>query len=109
MDNKLSRDTELVRVIVPILEKRFSEIEIAFWIYRIIAIEDMTSSKFSVDEIIDILKYSVKLYFEEMTVKELSNCDALLLSYAAYVVYQLPDFDETSDYRLVKETTNDET
>lgn len=109
MDNKLSRDTELVRVIVPILEKRFSEIEIAFWIYRIIAIEDMTSSKFSVDEIIDILKYSVKLYFEKMTAEELINGDALLLAYAAYLVYQLPDFDETSGYSLVKGSINDET
>jgi hypothetical protein len=109
MNNVLSRNEQLITVVLPLIENNFNDVQIIFWILGIVSIEEENSSEFSMDEIIDILKYSVKLYFEKMTAEELIKGDALLLAYAAYLVYQLPDFDETSGYSLVKGSINDET
>jgi hypothetical protein len=109
MDNLISRNEQLITVVLPLLENNFNDVQSIFWILALVSIEEDNSSEFSIDEIIDILKYSVKLNSEDITAEELVNADALLLSYAAYIVYQLPDFDETSGYSLVKGATNDET
>jgi len=109
MDNLISRNEQLITVVLPLLENSFNDVQIIFWILGVVSIEEENSSEFSIDEIIDILKYLVKLNTEEITAEELVNADALLLSYAAYLVYQLPDFDETSSYSLVKMAINDET
>ena len=109
MNNILSRNEQLINVVLPLLENNFTDVQIIFWILGVVSIEEENCSEFSIDEIIDILKYSVKLNSEDITAEELVNADALLLSYAAYLVCQLPDFEETIGYNLVKGANKDET